>query len=325
MTEKLTKLQPINTIKSGDTIKDIFVVKIKKGIAPYTKGFSFTMVLSDSSGGSIEYKYWGISDETEVKKLYDSIKTDDVVLIRGKASNYNGKMQIVSDAFGEIKALTHEEYEADFVMSAKKDINLMYSELISKIDSLSNQNLKDFLNKIFKEEVETLFKKHPGAISIHHNWIGGLLQHTLEVIDYCETTMKIHPELNRDLLLAGAMLHDIGKLEELEVSSRIKGSRKGQFVGHLALSIIYVSEKLKDSPLDDLFNEKLLHLITSHHGKLEFGSPKVPMIPEACVLYYADELSSKLSEMLGQIELNKDTTEDDFYYDYKKGSNIFLR
>lgn len=323
--QKLTKVQPINTIKESDTVKDIFVVKIKKGIAQYSKGFSFTMVLSDSSGGSIEYKYWGLPDEQEVKRLYDSIKTDDVVFIRGKASSYNGKMQIASDSFGEIRTLNPEEYDASFIMDAKRDVNEMYSEFTSKINSLSNDKLKEFLNKIFREDFLGAFKKHPGAISIHHNWIEGLIQHTLEVIDYCETSIKIHPELNRDLLISGAMLHDIGKLEELEVSSRIKGSRKGQFVGHLALGLIYVNNKLKDLEIEDLFKEKLLHLITSHHGKLEFGSPKVPMLPEACVLYYADELSSKTSEMLGQIELNKETTEDDFYYDFKKGTNIFLR
>jgi 3'-5' exoribonuclease len=323
--QKLTKQQPINTLKTGDAVKDIFVVKIKKNISPYTRGFSFTLILSDSSGGSIEYKYWGGPEESKVKELYNSVKNDSIVYVRGKVSSYQGKMQIVSDSLEEIKVLTSEEYEANFVMAAKKNVEEMYSELLSKIDSLSNSELKKFLNIIFKEEMGTSFKKHPGAISIHHNWMGGLIQHTLEVVKYCETSLSIHPELDRDLLIAGAMLHDIGKLEELEVSSRIKGSRKGQFVGHLTLGVIYVSEKLKGSQLEELFKEKLIHLITSHHGKLEFGSPKVPMLPEACALYYADELSSKVSEMLGQIELNKEATEDDFFYDFKKGSNIFLR
>lgn len=323
--EKLKKLQPINTLKEGDNVKDIFVVKIKKGIVKYKNGFSFTLLLSDSSGGNIEHKYWGGPEEQKVKELYDSIKADDIVYIRGKITSYNNKLQMTTDLLGEVRKLSNEEYEADFVMGSKKDIDEMYSILLSKINSLINLELKTFLSKIFKEELEVPFKKHPGAISIHHNWVGGLIQHTLEVIEYCETTINIHPELNRDLLLAGAMLHDIGKLQEIEASSRIKGSRRGQFIGHLTLGIIYVSEKLKESSLEELFKEKLLHLITSHHGKLEFGSPKVPMLPEACVLYYADELSSKISEMLGQIELNKETTEDDFFYDYKKGSSIFLR
>ena len=323
--EKFTKQQLINTLKDGDQVRDIFVVKIKKSIAPYAKGFSLTFILSDSSGGSIEYKYWGGSDEAKVKEIYDSIKSDSVVYVRGKVSSYQGKMQITSDSFGEIRALNPEEYEAEFIMGAKKNIEEMNTLLLSKINSLKNPLLTEFLIEIFEKDFKETFKKHPGAIQIHHNWVGGLIQHTLEVVEYCETAFKLHPELDRDLLISGAILHDIGKLEELEITSRIKGSRKGQFVGHLTLGIIYLSEKLKTSKLDELSKEKLIHLLASHHGKLEFGSPKVPMLPEACALYYSDELSSKVSEMLGQIELNKETTEDDFFYDFKKGSSVFLR
>lgn len=322
--EKLTKQQPITGLKSGEKVKDIFVVKIKKGIAPYKNGFSLTLLLSDASGGNIEYKYWGGQNEEKVKSIYDSIKSDSVVFVRGKVSSYNEKLQITSDELGEIKVLTSDEYEADFVMGAKKNVEEMYSKLLSKIDSLYNPDLKELLNKLFKEEVANSFKKHPAAISIHHNWVGGLLQHTLEIIEHCETCCLIHSELDRDLLISGALLHDIGKLEEMEVTSRIKGSRKGQFIGHITLGAIYVNKKLEESKLDDLFKEKLLHLVLSHQGKLEFGSPKVPMFPEAVALYYADELSSKITEMFGLIEQHRDATEDDFMYDYKKGINIFL-
>jgi 3'-5' exoribonuclease len=324
--EKFTKKKQINEIKDGESIDDIFVVKVKKNISTYTGGFFFTLVLTDSSGGSINYKYWGGPDENEVKELFDLIKNDCVIYTRGKASLYNGKIEISSDRIGGIKVLNDEEYNSnDFVRKSSRNIDEMFSELISIINSLSSEEVKIFLKGIFESNIGELFKKCPGGISIHHNWVGGLVEHTLEVVKYCETAISINPKLDRDLLLTGAFLHDIGKIEELEVTSRIKGTIKGQFLGHLLIGLIFVSNKLEESDLNELFKEKLLHLIESHHGKLEYGSPKIPMIPEACVLFYADELSAKTAQMINNIEMNKDTTEDDFWYDYKSGNNIFLR
>lgn len=324
--EKFTKQSPINTLKEGDKVKDIFVVKIKKGVASYTKGYSITLILTDSSGKNLEYKYWGGPDEEEVKKIYDSIKPDAVVLLNGTVSTYRDKLQLTADSsFGTITPLTLEQYDPlEFIEESKKDIELMYSELLSKIDSIKDEPLKKLTKEIF-DEIGEKFKNHPGAIQIHHNWIGGLLEHTLEVIEYCETSVKLFEELDRDLLLIAAILHDIGKLEELEMTSRIKGSQKGQLVGHLVLGAIYISEKLKESDLDDLTKNKLLHLLISNHGKLEFGSPKETMLPEALALYHADELSSKISEMLGFIKDSKEATEDDFMYHYKRGINVFLK
>ena len=323
--EKLTKKQPINTLKEGDFVRDLFVVKIKKSIMPYAKGHSFALILADSSGSSIEYKYWGGQNLEKVKEKYDSIKSDSVIFVNGRVVSYQGKLQLSADELGQIQVLTHDEYEADFIISAKKDVELMNLELISKINSLSNSELKNLLLDIFQNDFKDIFKKHPGAISIHHNWVGGLLQHTLEVLEYCETSLRLYPELDRDLLISGAILHDIGKLQELEITSRIKGSRRGQLIGHLTLGTIYLQEKLKNTKLDELFKDKLMHMIVSHHGKMEFGSPKIPMLPEALALYIADEMSSKVSEIIEQVKENRQATEDDFMYDFKKGTNLFLR
>lgn len=323
--DKFTKKQQIKDLKEGQIIEDIFVVKIKKSILPYIRGYSFSLILSDSSGRSIEYKYWGNRDEEKIKEIFNSVKKDSVVLIKGKVLTYRDKLQISSEENEILKVLQQGEYEADFIIAPKKDIEEMYILLISKINSIQNESLKIFLLDIFQKEIGEKFKKHPGAISIHHNWWGGLLQHTLEVIEICEVSIKIDSRLNRDLLLTGAMLHDIGKLEELETTTRIKGSQKGQLIGHLTLGVIFLSEKLKESDIDLITKNKLMHLLVSHHGKEEQGSPKQPMIPEAVVLYYADELVTKLSEMIEFIEEHKEDTEDDFMYYSRKGLNIFLK
>ena len=322
--EKLTKKQQIKEMKEGEFVRDIFVVKIKRSVRSYARGYAFSLILSDSSGASIEYKHWGGPDEEKVKTLFSSVKGDSVILVSGKVDSYNNKLGINADENGELRVLNSDEYEADFIASSKKNIEEMYSLLITKIDSLSNFLIQQLLKNILLDLGEK-FKKHPAAIQIHHHWRGGLLEHVLEVIEYCETSCKIYSTLDRDLLITGAILHDIGKLEELETTSRIKGTQKGQLIGHLNLGLNYISKKLNETDLDELTKNKILHLIVSHHGKIEFGSPKEPMIPEAVALYYADELSSKITTMNSFIENSKDVTEDEFMYYPREKKNIFLK
>ena len=324
--DKFTKKQPINTLKKGDIVMDIFVVKIKKGVSPYSKGYSFTLILSDSSGKSLEYKYWGGLDEAKVTALFDSIRSDSVVLVQGRFSFYNDKPQIVANEQDMIRVLNRDEYETDFIKQGKKDPDGMYADLMAIIQNIEEPVYKQLLVSVFSDKsIENKIKKHPAAIEIHHNWVAGLLQHMLEIVEYCKTSLKLFPDLNPDLLITGALLHDIGKLEELEVTSRIRGTQKGQLIGHLPLGIVFISRKLDEINGSEILKNKLLHMIVSHHGKVEFGSPKEPMFPEALALYYADELSSKLTEMTEYIKEHKDSTEDDFMYHYKKGIDVLLR
>ncbi|MBR9679075.1 MAG: HD domain-containing protein [Nanoarchaeota archaeon] len=311
----------ISEIKIGEIINNFFVVKIKKGIQPYANGFSFTLLLSDETGKTVNYKYWGGTSEEKIKLIYDSIKPDSIVHVQGKAGEYNNKTQITTNEPYTIKVV-HNGLE--FIKPAKKDLEKMWNELLNTISKVENPEIKKLLQKTFlNQEFAEKFKKHPGAIEIHHNWIGGLLQHTLEVLNYCKMAWHQHPELNKDLLIAGALLHDIGKLEELEVTSRIKGSKKGQLISHLVLSAIKVNEEMRE--LNDDLKNKILHMIVSHHGKPEYGSPKPPMFPEALVVYYADEMSSKTSEMIEFIKDAKQDTEDDFMYSRRHNKNVLLK
>ena len=326
--EKLSKKKLINEYNEGEEVKDIFVVKFKKGISNYAKGYSFYLVLTDSSGKSMDYKYWGGNDEAKVKMIYDTIKDDSVVYVEGKVGSYNNKPQIGSnEGVHLIKVIEKDQYnEEDFIKKTTKDIEIMYSQLEGYIEKVRDEKLKSLLKNIFLE-VGGSFKKHPAAISIHHNWVGGLLEHVLEVLRYCELSAELFPELNRDLLFTGAILHDIGKLEEMEMTARIKGTNKGMFSGHVLLGSVFVSNKMDELEIDEETKNKVLHMIISHHGKIEYGALKEPMFPEAVVLHYADELSSKTVEMLNFVNDNKDDTEDDFMpkWEKNKPTNIFLR
>jgi len=156
------------------------------------------------------------------------------------------------------------------------------------------------------------FMKHPAAMYKHHGWLGGLLEHTLNVVKICDFLKKVHPELNRDLMLTGAILHDIGKIRELDVTTHIRTSREGMLVGHLAMSFEEVSKRMDRLKTPGDIQLKVKHILISHHGKIEYGSPKQPAIPEALAVYLADDLDFKITEMLTHIK--RAETEDDYMY-----------
>lgn len=325
--EKFSKKQTISSLKEGDIVNDIFVVKIKKGVLPYVNGFSFTLLLSDNSGRTVEYKYWGGQNEAEVKKIYDVIKEDSVLKIQGKVGTYSGKLQITANPPNMVQVLEAEQYDtADFVKPEKRDLNEMYAELMDYVKQVDDEKIKALLLRIINDiDFKEKFKVHPGAIEIHHNWIGGLLEHTLQILAYCKLSWAFFPELDKDILIAGAILHDIGKLDEIEVTSRIKGTTEGQLIGHTTLGAINLSEKLKENDIDKTTKIKLIHMVISHLGKLEFGAGKTPMFSEAVVLHYADELSAKTAEIVEFIKEKKEETEDEFMYYRRERKNIFLK
>jgi 3'-5' exoribonuclease len=323
-----TKKKPASELREGERVEDIFVVKIKRSLKPYKNGFMFSLILSDVSGRSIEYSYWGEKDEAQVKVIHDSIKEDDVVLLSGYFRTFNEKPSISTNPPDGIRALGKGEYDpAEFIKPAKRPLDEMERELRGNIKSIKDSQIRKILEKVFLEDPKFLeaFKSHPGAIEIHHNWTGGLLQHTLEVARYCELSSSVFPGLDRDLMIAGALLHDIGKMEEIEATTRIKGTVSGQLKGHISMGFKMLSNILDGLGTDKKIADKLLHIILSHHGSNEFGSPKEPMLPEAAAVYYADEMSSKVSGILEFISEEKALTESDFLYHKWQGRNIYMR
>ncbi len=327
--EKFNKKFSIGSLQDGQEIDDIFVVKIKKKFAPYGegKGFYFNLLLTDASGKSIDYKYWGSAEESKVKTLFESISNDSVLRIQGKVQSYRNKLTISTNEPKICQVLLPEQFDSElFIKSPKWNIDNMVKELYSQINSVTNSELKSLLESVFLDEkILNKFKIHPGAIQIHHNWKGGLLQHTLEVVKICELMYTFNKTLDLDLMITGSLLHDLGKLEELEVTSRIKGTKAGQLHGHIIQGIMFLTERLNKSKMDLDLKNKLIHILISHHGKEFYGSPKTPMIPEAFVIYHADELSAKVAEITEFIEDSKNDTDDDFMYSARNKRNILLR
>jgi 3'-5' exoribonuclease len=184
----------------------------------------------------------------------------------------------------------------EFLPKSKRNLKEMEDEFRNRRGKISNKYLQELLNKIFNEERYKKFIQAPAGKSWHHAYISGLLEHTLEIIKICDLMCDFHPELNRDLVVSGAILHDLGKITELSFDSAFEYTDKGKLIGHIVIGAAIIEEessKIKNFPEE--LKVSLLHLVLSHQGKLEHASPVVPKTVEAIALYQADELSAKVN------------------------------
>ena len=199
--EKYKKVQTITGLKKDQIVNDVFFVKFKKPVEKYKNGYKFELKIGDSTG-EMMMKYWGEDKEENVKKIYDSIKQDDVIFINGRVNEWNEKLEISLNKDNMIKVCYPEQYNtSDFIKTSEKDIEVMFKDLLQVIDSIKDAHLKKILDYFFSdEEFAEKFKQCPAAMYNHHGWIGGLLEHVLNILHICEHISKIHPTLNRDLL-----------------------------------------------------------------------------------------------------------------------------
>lgn len=323
---EMKKTIRINELKAGGAVDDLFAVRFKKPVSAYKNGYSFQLWVSDS-GGDMAVKYWGERDERKVRALFDTMAKGSVVHVKGKITEYNNALEVhVNPTSGDsVEALGEGEYDiADFVASTKEDVEQMRSQLFTAIRKVSDAHLRQLLESFFgDEEFVRQFCSCPASITHHANWIGGLLEHTLRVTKLCEFFAQQYPGLDRDLLITGAVLHDIGKLREYAVTSIIGATDDGRLVGHLVIGAGMVNDAcrlLGDFPPE--LNLKVQHMVLSSHGTAEYGSPKVPMFPEAQALAMADLADTRIEDMI-TVKATA-STEDDWVQDRSVGS-VFLK
>ncbi len=237
--------------------------------------------------------------------LLNSSKMGDVVKINGTIEEFQGSPQI---RISKIRPLSPSDNISplDFLPKSENDLDKMVEEFNNRIDKISNNHLKSLLGRIFSGERFTNFTLAPAGKSWHHGYIHGLIEHTLEIIKICDLMCDFHPELNRDLIISGAMLHDFGKTEELKYDSAFEYTDKGKLLGHIVIASIIISEEVKslpDFPVE--LKNNLIHLVLSHQGKLEYASPVVPKTIEAIALYQADDLSAKVNAYKNALSTEK--------------------
>ncbi|MBQ4426119.1 MAG: HD domain-containing protein [Lachnospiraceae bacterium] len=284
-------MHTIENWREGEQISDIFLCKAKVTGKTKTGRSYYSLILQDKSG-TADGKVWDLSSGVDHFEALQYIKVD------GEVQRYQNNLQL---NIRRVRLAREGEYDpADFVPSSPYSIDSMYEELLRYIRSISHAKLRALLEAFFVNDVGFMqsFKAHSAAKSVHHSFAGGLLQHTLRVTQLCEHLCSLYPLINRDLLLTGAICHDIGKTRELSGFPANDYTDEGQLIGHIVIGVQMVSEKAALIPdFPEVTKNELCHIILAHHGEFEFGSPKKPALLEAMALHFADNTDAKLEIM----------------------------
>ncbi len=296
-------MKRIKDLREGDRISDIYLCKQKQ--AAVTKnGKPYESIILQDKTGTIDAKLWE-PDSPGIDE-YDAM---DYIQVYGDVNSFQGTLQV---NVKRIRVCREGEYvPEDYQPASTKNIDEMYSELLAFVKSVENPYLKRLLEEYFVEDEPFVkaFKNSSAAKTVHHGFIGGLLEHTLSVTKLCDYYCKLYPVLKRDLLLTAALCHDIGKIREISPFPVNDYTDDGQLLGHIVIGSQMVAEKVAQIPqFPHTLLSQLQHCILAHHGKYEFGSPKIPALIEALALNYADDTDAKLETFKEYLDNNSDRT-----------------
>lgn len=286
-------LEP-NQIVHGIFLVSYKDVRQKKSGDPY-----LSVILSDRTG-DLEAKMWENASE-----FLDVFERDDFVRVKGLLQIFQNRPQLT---LHRIQPVADSDIDtSDYFPASKRDRGEMFRELQGWIAGMTDPYLKRLIEAVFGDEsIAVPFRDAPAAKSVHHAWIGGLIEHVLSMCHVAKFAAAHYPGIDFDLLLSGVLLHDLGKIRELSYNRSIAYTSQGQLLGHIVIGIGIVEEKLRQIPdFPPRLRDVLLHMIISHHGQLEFGSPKTPVFPEALLLHHIDNLDSKMECMQSLIEKDK--------------------
>ncbi len=296
MTDSSQPDQSIRDFKAGDTVTAFVTIrkielKTKRDGAPYIL-FGF----GDSSG-RISATLWD-----NVKSVYSTLKNGDIVKVRGRVATYQDSLQMTVDKIRKSEPSDNIDVKS-FIPKGEIDTEALFNQLLQSVESIKNAELKNLLQHIFQDPLRAkAFQETPGGKLWHHAYLGGLLEHTMAVVTVCESMAKLYPMVDRDLLIAGAILHDIGKIDEYGFDQGfIDFTDEGRLWGHISIGAqrirTLIEEMEKKEGFSPELKKQLIHLILSHQGELEHGSPVLPATIEAMILYYSDEMDSKANAL----------------------------
>lgn len=280
----------------NQVITSYFLVSSKQ-IKPKKSGDIYLSLTLCDRSGQIDAKMWD-----NVADAVDAFEQDDFIKVKGLVNKYSNRFQLT---IHKLRRMDDGEIDyCDYLPKTTKDVEELWRTVGAYVATFQNAQLKLLLEAFMGDpQISEAYRQAPAAKSLHHAFIGGLLEHVVSLMKLCDTVSPLYPQINRDLLLTGAFLHDIGKIYELNYQRSFSYTTKGQLLGHMIIEIEMLHEKIALVP-DFPAELKVLieHLIISHHGKYEFGSPKLPMFPEALMLHYLDDLDSKMESMRAHFE-----------------------
>ena len=292
----------VSELEPNQLVQGVFLVQHKEIRQKKTGEPYLSLTLADRSG-DLDAKMWD-----NVPEVMDTFERDCFLKVKGMVQLFQNKPQLT---IYRLQLLAETEIDiADFLPASKRDRDEMFAELKGWIASMTNLHLKALIETIFADEAIALaYRTAPAAKSIHHGWIGGLIEHVLSVCQLAKVTAAHYPDIDFDLLLTGVILHDIGKIHELTYARSLGYSTEGQLIGHISIGVRMVEDALRKLPgFPPLLRDLVEHMILSHHGSLEFGSPKVPMFLEAMLLHQIDNLDSKMEAMRAHIAKDRQAT-----------------
>lgn len=283
----------IDTFREGMHIADVYLCKNKQ-IAMTKNGKEYGNLVLQDKTGTIDAKIWDLGSPG-----VGDFETMDYVHVEADITLFQNSNQM---NIRRIRRAQEGEYvEADYLPVSKKNIKEMYEELLGCIGTVKNPYLQKLLSIYFVDSpaFAKAFQFHSAAKSVHHGFVGGLLEHTLSVVKMCDYYSSCYPQLNRDLLLTAAIFHDIGKTKELSRFPENDYTDDGQLLGHIIIGTEMVGKGIRAIPgFPEVLAVELKHCILAHHGELEYGSPKKPALLEALALNFADNTDAKMETMI---------------------------
>ena len=293
----------IGELREGEMLSETYFCKVKQTQKTKAGKTYYSLILQDKTG-TLDAKVWDLSAGI------DHFESMEYIHIDGQVTSFQNSLQL---NIKRIRRSQEGEYDpSDFMPVTDKNIEEMYRTLLGYIEGMTNPYVKKLTESFFKDDKEfaAKFKKHSAAKNVHHGFIGGLLEHTLGVVNLCNYLADNYPTINRDILLAGAMFHDIGKLDELSAFPENDYTDEGQLLGHIIIGSQKVAARIATIPgFPKKLEGEIIHCILAHHGELEYGSPKKPATMEALALSYADNTDAKLQTMKEALAAGEDKAE----------------
>lgn len=284
------------SVQENKIVTSSFVV-VSKQVKPKKSGEPYLALTLGDRTGQIEAKMWD-----NVEDALDAFEQDDFLKVKGLINKYKNRFQLT---IHKLRRLGESEIDfSDYLPKTTKNIDELWQTLADFVASFQNPHLKSLIQGFMADpEIAQAYRNAPAAKTLHHAYIGGLLDHVVSLFRSCDLVCRNYPQVNRDLVLAGAFLHDIGKIHELTYNRSFSYTTRGQLLGHMIIELEMLQARLSLVPdFPPELKTLLEHLIISHHGQYEFGSPKLPMFPEALLLHYMDDLDSKMESMRALFE-----------------------
>ena len=281
----------------GKHFDGFFLVLLKQQRTTKTNKPYLNLILGDKTG-QLEARIWEPGDP----RIAKDFEKGDIVKARGTASRFDDRLQMKVDQLR--LAQPAEVDKMDMMPSTTYDVAALWSQLLGFVESFTEPNLKLLLTTLLADPaLAQAYREAPAARQLHHAWLGGLLEHVVSLCTLADRVAPQYPILHRDLLLTGVILHDIGKVRELSWEIGFEYTVEGTLLGHIQMGTALAEQTMDSLPgFPPKLKMLVLHMILSHHGKLEFGSPKLPMIPEALVLNFVDDLDAKMQAMQGEFD-----------------------